>query len=113
PHGGATGAPADATDDTESWNPPLSGWDFDLSEWPSAKALWDALQAEERGEPLGLRDDPDGAGDRDDEGDGGDEDDPRTHRRSEGGDGEHDGDGDGVTDRPDVDDAEGETGLSD
>ncbi len=112
PHGGATGAQSDATDDTESWNPPLSGWDFDLSEWPSAKALWDALQAEERSEPRGLRDDPDGAGDRDDEGDGGDEDDPLTHRRSEGGDGEHDGDGDGVTDRPDVDDAERETGLS-
>jgi hypothetical protein len=118
-HGDATGAQPDATDDTESWNPPLSGWDFDLSEWPSAKALWDALQAEEMGEPRGLRDDPNGGSDdsdnsddSDDDGDG-DADDQRKHRRSDVGHGEHDGDEDGVADRRDGDDAEREPGLSD
>jgi hypothetical protein len=92
------------TDDTESPDLPLSGWDFDLSEWPAVQALWDALQAEERGEPRSLGEDPDGARESDDEGD-------------DDGDGDRDGDGerdgDGVNDRPDADDAESEPRVSD
>ena len=65
---------------------PLSGWDFDLSEWPAAKALWDALQGEERGEPRGLRDGP--GGESDDESDESDDDDERNDRRSDVGHGE-------------------------
>jgi hypothetical protein len=102
---------SDVTDDTEPWNLPLSGWDFDLSELPAAKALWDALQGEERGEPRGLRDDP--GGESDDESDESDDDDERHDRRSDVGHGERDGDEDGVTERPDADDAEQEPGLSD
>jgi hypothetical protein len=109
--GRGTEPQSEVTDDTEPWNLPLSGWDFDLSEWPEAKALWDALQAEERSEPQGLRDDPGGESDdeRDDDGD----DDERNDRRSDVGHRERDGDGDGVTERPDADDAEQEPGLSD
>jgi hypothetical protein len=107
------------TDHTESWDLPMSGWDFDLSEWLAAKALWDALQAEESGEPRDLRDDPDGESDSDGDahrkrdGDAGDGGDQREHRRSEVGHGERDGDEADSTDRPDVDDAEREPGLSD
>jgi hypothetical protein len=105
--GRGTEPQSDATDDIESWNLPLSGWDFDLSEWPAAKDLWDALQAEERGEPRGLRDDPDSARESDDDvyGErGGDED--GVNDRPDAGDAERDGDEDGVDDRPDADDAE-------
>jgi hypothetical protein len=102
---------SDVTDDAEQWNLPLSGWDFDLSEWSAAKALWEALQAGERGEPSDLRDDPGGESDDERHHDGDDED--RNHRRSDVGHGERDGDEDGVTERPDADDAEQESGLSD
>jgi hypothetical protein len=102
---------SDVTDDAEQWNLPLSGWDFDLSEWSAAKALWEALQAEERGEPSDLRDDP--GGESDDERDHDGDDDDRNHRRSDVGHGERDGDEDGVTERPDADDADQESGLSD
>jgi hypothetical protein len=120
--GQGTEPPPDAADDTESWDPPLSGWDFDLSEWPPAKDLWDALQAEEQGEPLGLRHDPDsgsdsedgGDGERDGDGDGerhGDED--GVNDRPDADDGERHGDEDGVNDGPDADDTEREPGPSD
>jgi hypothetical protein len=109
--GRGTEPQSDVTDDTEPWDLPLSGWDFDLSEWPEAKALWDALQAEERGESQGLRDDP--GGESDDERDDEVDDDERNDRRSDVGHGERDGDEDGVTERPDADDAEQEPGLSD
>jgi hypothetical protein len=113
--GDGTEPQPDATDDTESWDLPLSGWDFDLSEWPSAKALWDALQAGESGEPRDPGDDPEDEadGDNGDEGEDGEDGDGPEHRRSEVGHGERDGDEAGVTDRPDVDDAEREPGLSD
>jgi hypothetical protein len=122
---------SDATDDTGPWTLPLSGWDFDLSDWPEAKALWAALQAEERGEPRDLRDDPDSDSDsdsdsdrdsdrdrdrdsdsdrdRDRDSDGG----QRNHRRFEVGGGERDGAEDGATDRPDVGDAERDPRSSD
>jgi hypothetical protein len=93
--------PSDATDDTDPWSLPLSGWDFDLSEWP--KALWAALEAEERGEPAATRDDPPSDGD----------DDQRDHRRSEVGDGERNLDEDGVSERQDVGDPARERSSSD
>jgi hypothetical protein len=96
---------SDATDDTGPWNLPLSGWDFDLSEWPQAKALWAALEAAEGGEPGDLRDDPASDGD----GDG----DQSNHRRSDAGDGERKGDEDGMSERQDVGDAERERSPSD
>jgi hypothetical protein len=110
--GRATEPQSDVTDDTEPGNLPLSGWDFDLSEWRTAKALWDALQAEDRGEPRGLRDDP--GGESDDERDDGNvgDDDERNDRRSDVGHGERD-DEDEVTEHPDADDAEQVPGLSD
>ncbi len=44
---------SEPTDDTVPWDLPLSGWDFDLSEWPPAKDLWAALEeAEEMGEAV-------------------------------------------------------------
>jgi hypothetical protein len=89
------------TDDTEPWNLPLSGWDFDLSEWAQAQALWAALEAAERGEPGDLRDDPAGDGDQ------------QNHRRSDVGDGERDGDEDGMSEPQDVGDAEREGSPSD
>jgi hypothetical protein len=93
--------PSDATGGTESWDVPLSGWDFDLSEWAQAKALWDALEAAES-EATGDRvEDPAGDdGDRDD-------------RPSEVGDGERDGDEDGTSESQDVGDAEREPSPSD
>lgn len=103
--GGRTQPPptSDATDDTEPWNLPLSGWDFDLSEWAQAKALWAALEAAERGEPGDLRDDPASDGDGDQPND----------RGSDVGDGERDGDGDGMSEPQDVGDAERERSPSD
>ena len=107
---------SDAGDDTEPWNLPLSGWGFDLSEWPQAKALWAALLAEQRGEPRDLRDDPesdsnsDSDSESDSESDG--DDDQRRHRRSGVEDGERDGDDD-ATERPYVGDAEREPSPSD
>jgi hypothetical protein len=92
---------SDATDDTEPWNLPLSGWDFDLSEWAQAEALWAALEAAETGEPGDLQADPDGDGDQ------------RNHRRSDVGDGERDGDEDGMSEPQDVGDAEPERSSSD
>jgi hypothetical protein len=101
------------TDDSESWNLPLSGWDFDLSDWPEANALWAALHAEERGESPDLRDDPASDSDSDSDDDSDSHGDQRNHRRSEVGDGERDGDEDGATERPDVGDAEREASPSD
>jgi hypothetical protein len=59
----ATSAP---TDDTGQWHEHLSGWDFDLSEWPWARELWDAVG--DTGEPRDAVDpdgDAPGAGDDD------------------------------------------------
>ena len=97
--------PSDATDDTGAWNLPLSGWDFDLSDWAQAKALWAALEAAERGEPGDLRDDA--ASDGDSDGD------QRNHRRSDVGDGEREGGEDGMSEPQDVGDAERERSPSD
>jgi hypothetical protein len=103
--GGLTQPPrtSDATDDTEPWNLPLSGWDFDLSEWAQAKALWAALEAAESGEPGDLRDDPASDGDGDQPND----------RGSDVEDGERDGDGDGMSEPQGVGDAERERSPSD
>jgi hypothetical protein len=109
--GGGTEPEPGAADDTESWHLPPSGWDFDLSEWPAAKDIWDALQAEEQGEPRGLRDGPGSGSDSEDDGDG--ERDGERPGGEDGGNGERHGDEDGLDDRPDADDAEREPGLSD
>jgi hypothetical protein len=68
----ATSAP---TDNTERWRLRLTGWDFDLSEWPSAKELWDAVG--EAGEPRGSID-------PDDDAPNGDDDDQARERRDIG-----------------------------
>jgi hypothetical protein len=68
----ATSAP---TDNTERWPLRLTGWDFDLSEWPSAEELWDAV-----GEAAEPRD----SSDPDDDAPNGDDDDRGRERRDIG-----------------------------
>jgi hypothetical protein len=86
----ATSAP---TDDTRQWREHLSGWDFDLSEWPWARELWDAVG--DTGEP---RDAVDPGGDAPD---GGDDDQGRERRDTER---DHGSARDGVSDDGDAGD---------
>jgi len=57
---------SDPADEMTQWNLPLSGWDFDLSEWLPAKELWVAVrEADEMGEAIDPGDDaPTGNDDR-------------------------------------------------
>ena len=86
-------AQADPTDDTTAWNPPLSGWDFDLSEWLPARDLWAAVdeameggEATEPGDDVPTGDD-DPTGDRHEDGE-------TESDRSNGADSERQDDGD-------------------
>jgi hypothetical protein len=66
PGGGRMRVPrqSDPANETTRWNLPLSGWDFDLSEWLPAKELWAALAAaEETDEARDAEDDAGSDGD--------------------------------------------------
>jgi len=93
---------SDFADDKTRWNLPLSGWSFDLSEWPLAKQLWAALGETGDTEDAVDPDTDDAVGPGDDARDGDD--------GFPGGndDQEHDRDGDGESEsRVDVDPDQG------
>ncbi|HET6832795.1 MAG TPA: hypothetical protein VFH30_02925 [Acidimicrobiales bacterium] len=92
----------DPADETTPWDLPLSGWDFDLSEWLPAKELWAAVvEAEGMDEAVDTEDDA-----------GSDDDHPKRDRR---GNGETKGDGNkaGEGDRQDDGDPEQEGSQAD
>jgi hypothetical protein len=89
----ATSGPSD---ETARWRLRLTGWDFDLSEWPSAKDLWDAVG--ERGEPRDSVEPGDDGPTGDDDGQG--------RERRDIDEMDHGAARDGVSDSPDVADDE-------